>query len=216
MDVISAEASYFQQLQQLLPPGPAFDLELQPDLAQLLAALAPELARVDGNSDALLLELNPATATVLLPVWEDYLGLPDVCAVPGSQTLEERRAAVIDKLTATGAPQLSYYRRLGTQSGIAIQIEEFRPARVGPTSVGDFLYGAGWPWSWIASAPIEAFGTEAAATLDCRLQRDAPEYTDVVLGFGKDVVGSIALKVDQLFNAIHYMVPAAVAGIEDL
>ena len=63
---------------------------------------------------------------------------------------------------------------------------------------------------------MEAYGTEAAATLDCRLQRDAPEYTDVVLGFGKDVVEGIALQVDQLFNAIHYVVPAAVAGIEDL
>ena len=205
-----------QQLQQLLPPGPAFDLELQPDVAQMMAALAPELARADGNGEALLLELNPATATVLLPVWEGYLGLPDVCVVPGSQTLEERRAAVIDKLTATGAPQLSYYRKLGVQSGIPIQIEEFRPARVGVASVGDFLYGEAWPWSWIASAPAEAYGTEAAATLDCRLQRDAPEYTDVVLGFGKDVVEGIALQVDQLFNAIHYVVPAAVSGIEDL
>lgn len=213
MDVI--EASYFRQLQQLLPPGPAFDLELQPDLAQMLAAFAPELARIDQNNEALLLELNPATATVLLPVWEGYLGLPGVCVVPGSQTLEERRSAVIAKLTATGAPQLSYYQKLGVQSGVSIQIEEFRPARVGLTSVGDFVYGAGWPWSWIASAPIEAYGTEAAATLDCRLQRDAPEYTDVALGFGKDVVEGIALKVDQLFNAIHYVAPAAVAGIED-
>lgn len=216
MGLIGAEASYLQQLQQLLPPGPAFDFELQPDVAQTMAALAPELARADGNGEALLLELNPATATVLLPVWEAYLGLPDVCVVPGSQTLEDRRSAVIDKLTATGAPQLSYYRKLGTQSGIPIQIEEFRPARVGPTKVGDFLYGAGWPWSWIASAPIEAYGTEAAATLDCRLQRDAPEYTDVVLSFGKEIVEGVAASVDQLFNAIHYVAPAAVAGIEDL
>lgn len=210
------EADYAQQLRQLLPPGPAFDLELQPDWAQIVAALAPELARVDGNGEALLLEVNPATTTVLLPYWEGYLGLPDVCTVPGSQTLEERRQAVIDKLTATGAPQLSYYRKLGSQLDLPIQIEEFRPARVGSTSVGDFLYGAAWPWSWIASAPVEAYGTEAAATLDCRLQRDAPEYTDVVLGFGKDVVEGIALKVDQLFNAIHYVLPVAVAGIEDL
>ena len=216
MGLIDTEASYLQQLQQLLPQGPAFDLELQTDVAQTMAALAPELARADGNGAALLLELNPATATVLLPVWEGYLGLPDGCLVPGSQTLEERRAAVIDKLTATGAPQLGYYRKLGLQSGIPIQIDEFRPARVGSTSVGDFLYGAAWPWSWIASAPVEAYGTEAAATLDCRLQRDAPEYTDVVLGFGKDVVDGIALKVDHLFNAIHYVMPAAVAGIEDL
>ena len=212
MDVI--EASYFQQLKQLLPPGPAFNLELQPDLAQMLASLAPELARVDQNSEALLLELNPATATVLLPVWEGYLGLPDVCVVPGSQTLEERRAAVIAKLTATGAPQLSFYQRLGVQSGVPIQIEEFRPCRVGPASVGDFLYGDGWPWSWIASAPVEAFGTDAAATLDCRLQQEAPEYTDVVLSFGKDVVENLTSTVDQLFNAIHYVAPAAVAGVE--
>ena len=212
MDVI--EASYFQQLQQLLPPGPAFDLELQPDLAQMLAAFAPELARIDQNNEALLLELNPATASVLLPVWEGYLGLPDVCVVPGSQTLEQRRAAVIAKLTATGAPQLSFYQRLGVQSGVPIQIEEFRPCRVGPASAGDFLYGDGWPWSWIASAPVEAFGTDAAATLDCRLQQEAPEYTDVVLSFGKDVVENLTSTVDQLFNAIHYVAPAAVAGVE--
>lgn len=210
------ETDYQQQLRQLLPPGPAFDLALQPDWAQIVAALAPELARVNGNGEALVLEMNPATATVLLPYWEGYLGLPDVCTVPGSQTLEERRQAVIDKLTATGAPQLSYYRRLGSQLNLAVEIEEFRPARVGLTGVGDFLYGAGWPWSWIASAPVGAYGTEAAATLDCRLQRDAPEYTDVVLGFGKDVVESLALKVDQLFNAIHYVAPASVAGAEGL
>lgn len=210
------ETDYQQQLRQLLPPGPAFDLALQPDWAQIVAALAPELARVDGNGEALVLEMNPATATVLLPYWEGYLGLPDVCTVPGSQTLEERRQAVIDKLTATGAPQLSYYRKLGSQLDLPMQIEEFREARVGSISVGGFLYGAGWPWSWIASVPADAFGTEAAASLDCRLQRDAPEYTDVVLSYGKDVVERLALKVDQLFNAIHYVAPAAVAGTEGL
>ena len=216
MGLTDTEAGYFQQLRQLLPPGPAFDLEQQPDLEQLLAALAPELARVDGNSEALLLELNPATTTALLPVWEGYLGLPDVCVVPGSQTLEERRQAVIDKLTATGAPQLSYYRKVGSQIGLVVEIEEFRPARVGSTNAGDFLYGDGWPWSWIAGVPAEAYGTPEAATLDCRLQLEAPEYTDVVLGFGLAQVEGIALKVDQLFGSIHYTLPAAVAGIEDL
>lgn len=210
------EADYLQQLRQMLPPGPAFDLELEPDWAQIVAALAPELARVDGNGEALLEELNPATATVLLPHWERYLDLPDVCTVPGSQTLQERRQAVLDKLTATGAPQLSYYRKVGGQVGLEVEIEEFRPARVGLTSVGDFLYGAGWPWSWIASAPVDAYGTPEAAMLDCRLQREAPEYTDVVLGFGREVADDLTLKIDQLFNAIHYVVPAAVSGIEDL
>jgi len=119
------EADYLQKLRQLLPPGPAFDLDLAPDLGELLAALAPEFARIEGNNDALLLEVNPATATVLLPVWEDYLGLPDVCTVPGSQSLEQRRQEVIVKLTAIGAPQLSYYRKLSQRVGITTEIEEF-------------------------------------------------------------------------------------------
>lgn len=210
------EADYVQKLRQMLPPGPSFDLELEPDWAQIVAALAPELARVEGNGEVLLLEMNPATATVLLPAWEGYLGLPDICTVPGSQTLEERRQVVIDKLTATGAPQLSYYLKLASQVGITTTIEEFQPARVGPTNAGDFLYGDGWPWSWISSAPLEAYGTPEAAMLNCRLQKDAPEYTEVVLGFGRVQIDRIAGQVDQLFTAIHYTVPAAVAGIEDL
>ncbi|WEL58059.1 DUF2313 domain-containing protein [Pseudomonas kermanshahensis] len=211
---VAREADYLQTLQQLLPPGPAFDLEQQPDWAQLLAALAPELARVDGDAEALLLESNPATATVLLPDWEAYLGLPDACTVPGSQTLEERRQAVIDKLTASGAPQLSYYRRLATRLGLTIEIEEFRPARVGVAVTGDYLYGDGWPWSWIASAPLAAYGTAEVASLDCRLQLEAPEYTDVVIGYGHAQVKAITAQVDELFHAIHYALPAAVAGFE--
>jgi len=209
------ENDYREQLRGLLPPGPAFDLELQPDWAQIVAALAPELARVDQTLDGLQLELNPATVSALLIDWEDYLGLPDACTVPGSQTLAQRRQAVLDKLTASGAPQLEYYRRLAKQAGVTITIEEFRPARVGPTQVGDFLYGDGWPWSWIASAPLAAYGTAEAAAAQCRLELEAPDYTDVVVGFGRDEVAGIAAKVGQLFHAFHYVTPAALAGLED-
>jgi uncharacterized protein YmfQ (DUF2313 family) len=210
-----SEADYLQQLRQLLPTGPAFDPELEPDVAQLIASWAPELARVDALNDQLQLEQMPGTATWLLPDWEAYLGLPDICTVPGSQTIEERRAAVVNKLAVKGAPQRSFYMRLATQTGVPIGIDEFRPARVGPAGVGDFLYGDGWPWSWLASAPSGAFGTVEAATLNCRLQLEAPDYTDVVLGYGQAEAERVKLAVDELFNAIHYVAPAAVAGIED-
>ncbi|MGU9832540.1 MULTISPECIES: putative phage tail protein [unclassified Pseudomonas] len=210
-----SEDDYKQQLQQLLPPGPAFDVELQTDIAALVAAFAPEFARIDAALDELQAELNPASVSQLLTDWEEYLGIPDVCVVPGSQTVAERRQAVLNKMSATGAPQRAYYLRMATQTGIGIAIDEFRPARVGSTNVGDFLYGDAWPWSWLASAPIDAYGTAEAATLDCRLQLEAPEYTDVVLGFGQEVVHSIVSQVDTLFNVIHYVTPAAIAGIED-
>lgn len=210
-----SEDDYKQQMQQLLPPGPAFDIELQPDIAALVAAFAPEFWRIDVALDGLQAELNPASVTQLLTDWEEYLGIPDACVVPGSQTVAERRQAVLNKMSATGAPQRAYYLRMAAQTGIGIAIDEFRPARVGSTNVGDFLYGDAWPWSWLASAPIDAYGTAEAATLDCRLQLEAPEYTDVVLGFGQEVVHSIVSQVDTLFNVIHYVTPAAIAGIED-
>lgn len=210
------EDDYREQLQQLFPPGPAFDAELQLDVAQLVDGSAPELARVDAAGEQLTLEQNPATVTWLLPDWEAYLGLPDACTVPGSQTLEERRQAVINKLTATGAPQRSYYLRLAEQAGVEAEIAEFRPPRVGSALTGDFLYGDGWPWSWQVQAPLGRFGTNEAAALDCRLQLEAPEYTDVRMGFGLEVVQGIAQKIDQLFDAIHYVAPEAVSGYKDL
>lgn len=210
------EDDYRDQLQQLFPPGPAFDPELQPDVAQLIDGSAPELARVDAAAAQLSLEQNPATVTWLLPDWEAYLGLPDACTVPGSQTIEERRQAVINKLTATGAPQRSYYLGLADQAGVEAQIAEFRPPRAGPAVAGDFLYGDGWPWSWQVQVPLDQFGTVEAAALDCRLQLEAPEYTDVRMGFGLEVVQDIVEKVDQLFNAIHYIAPKSVGSLKDL
>ena len=209
------EDGYREQLRGLLPPGPAFDLELQPDWAQIVAALAPELTRVDQTLDGLQLELNPATVSALLIDWEDYLGLPDACTVPGSQTVAQRRQAVLDKLTASGAPQLEYYRRLAAQAGVTVTIEEFRPARVGSTMTGDFLYGGPWPWQWQVSAPLSAYGTPEAAALDCRLQLEAPEYTDVVISYGREEVYGMAADIDQFLDVIHYVMPASVAGLED-
>ncbi|MDH0132817.1 YmfQ family protein [Pseudomonas asiatica] len=209
------EDDYREGLRGLLPPGPAFDPELQPDVAQLLAGLAPELARVDVALDGLQVEMNPATVNALLVDWEDYLGLPDACTVPGSQTIDQRRQAVLDKLTASGAPQVSYYRRLAKQAGVTVTVEEFRPARVGPTVTGDFLYGDSWSWAWIASAPLAAYGTPEAAAMECRLRLEAPEYTDVEIGYGQAEVASIANHVDRLFNTVHYVMPAAVAGLGD-
>ncbi|MDQ2482821.1 DUF2313 domain-containing protein, partial [Pseudomonas putida] len=100
--------------------------------------------------------------------------------------------------------------------GVEAQIAEFRPPRVGPAVAGDFLYGDAWPWSWQVHTPVDYYGTVEAAALDCRLQLEAPEYTDVRMGFGLEVVQGVAEKVDQMFNAIHYVAPAAVSGYKDL
>ena len=211
-----SSADFASALLGLLPRGRVWPKEISSVQAQAASCFAPTFQRISDTAVDLIADAFPGTTSDLLSEWELTLGLPDACTVPGSQTIAERQRAVAEKISAAGGPQRSYYLQMATQLGLSAIIDEFQEACVGPTSVGDFLYGDGWPWSWVVSIDPEYYGTLPAATLDCRLGLEAPEYTTVELGFGKDIVQDIALKLDQLFNAIHYVVPAAVTVIEDL
>ncbi|PAA14447.1 putative phage tail protein [Pseudomonas fragi] len=211
-----SSADFTSALLGLLPRGRVWPKELSSIQAQAASCFAPTFQRISDKAVDLIADAFPGTTSDLLSEWELTLGLPDSCTVPGSQTIAERQLAVAEKISAAGGPQRSYYLQMATQLGLTAVIDEFQTACVGPSSAGDFLYGDGWPWSWIVSVDPDYYGTLPAATLNCRLGLEAPEYTTVALGFGREVVKDIALKVDQLFNAIHYVAPAAVAGIEDL
>ena len=211
-----SSADFTSALLGLLPRGRVWPKELSSIQAQAASCFAPTFQRISDTAVDLIADAFPGTTSDLLSEWELTLGLPDSCTVPGSQTIAERQLAVAEKISAAGGPQRSYYLQMASRLGLAAIIDEFQTASVGPTSAGDFLYGDGWPWSWIVSVDPDYYGTLPAATLNCRLGLEAPEYTTVALGFGRDVVKDIALKVDQLFNAIHYVVPASVSGIEDL
>ncbi len=203
-------------LLNLLPLGRVWPKELTSVQAQSVACYAPAFQRVSESAAGLLVDVFPASAVDLLSEWEATLGLPDACTVPGSQTLAERQQAVADKLSASGGPQRSYFIQIADRLGLAVTIEEYQLLTVDNGHVGSFVYGDGWPWSWLAQAPADYFGTAEAAALDCRLQMEAPEYTSVRMGFGLEVVQGITEKVDQLFNAIHYVAPKSVGGFKDL
>lgn len=211
-----SSADFTSALLGLLPRGRVWPKELSSIQAQAASCFAPIFQRISDKAVDLIADAFPGTTSDLLSEWELTLGLPDGCTVPGSQTIAERQRAVAEKISAAGGPQRSYYLQMANQLGFTAVIDEFQEACVGPTSVGDFLHGDGWPWSWIVSVDPDCYGTLQAATLNCRLGLEAPEYTTVELGYGKDVVRDISLKVDQLFNAIHYVAPAAVVGPEDL
>lgn len=202
-------------LLNLLPRGRVWPKELASVQARSVACYAPTFQRISEAAVGLLVDAFPATTVDLLSEWETTLGLPDVCTVPGSQTLAERQQAVADKLSAAGGPQRPYYVQIATRLGLSVTIDEYQILTVDNGHVGDFLYGDGWPWSWLVQAPVTAYGTLAANTLNCRLQTEAPEYTSVVLGFGVDVVQRVSAVADQLFGVINYITPAAIAG-EDL
>ncbi|WEK32932.1 MAG: DUF2313 domain-containing protein [Candidatus Pseudomonas phytovorans] len=207
-----ARDDFTAALLSLLPRGRVWPKELTSVQAQASGCYAPTFERISDTAVALLVDAFPGTTTDLLTEWEATLGLPDACTAPGSQTFVERQEAVADKISASGGPQRPYFIQIAARLRLSMTINEYETLTVSNGLVGSFLYGDGWPWSWLADLPVAAYGTVAANTLNCRLQTESPEYTDVVLGFGQEVVTDIFNKVDQLFNAVHYVIPAAISG----
>jgi len=188
----SAEA-YRDELLALQPPGLALPAEPDSTWAQLLLALAGEWARVDGRAATLVDEANPRTTLELLPEWEAEFGLPDACSLLAPQTIENRRAAVVQRATSNGGQSRAYFvgvaERLGFPGAEVIEYERHSV----DADVDEPLYGEAAAYAWTLRAPLPpidqmtvdsdvdaALGEKAqTARLECTIRRLAPAHTTV-------------------------------------
>lgn len=109
---------YRQNLQALLPHGPAWPRESNSVLTKLLTGLAQELARIDARSSELLSETDPRQTFEMLSEWERMAGLPDECWLPSSgSSVDYRRAALLMRLTGRGGQDAAYYIALAEALG---------------------------------------------------------------------------------------------------
>jgi uncharacterized protein YmfQ (DUF2313 family) len=191
------DQDYLQQLQGLLPPGPAWPKDANAGITRMLHGLADELARVDGRAMQLLEEADPRTTAELLADWERVAGLPDACAVAlgGTQTTAQRRAALLTRLTTVGGQSPAYFIGLAAALGYAITITEFHEHTV-EDDVEHPLYGAAWNFAWQVNAaldtvnaltvedtvgdPLAWWGNEL---LECVTKRLAPAHTLVLFSY---------------------------------
>lgn len=195
--MVLTEADYLKQLQDLLPPGPAWPRDDDAWLTRLLGALAAELARVDGRAWQLVEEADPRTTAELFADWETMAGLPDSCAVAfgGDQTMDQRRAALLGRLTTLGGQSAAYYIGLAAALGYAITITEFHEHTVND-DVEYPIYDTAWNFVWQVNAalstvteitvestvedPIAAWGN---ALLECVIKRLKPAHTTVQFSY---------------------------------
>jgi len=146
-------ADYLSQLRGLLPRGVAWRAATGQNLTNLLQAIADELARVDARSSTLHEEADPRTTNELLTDWERIAGLPDNCSQTLAPTTQQRRAALVSKLTQQGGQSPQYFIDVAARLGYEITVTEYRPFRVGENAVGDNLYGEDWIFTWAVRAP---------------------------------------------------------------
>lgn len=191
------EIDYLRQLQALLPPGPAWPADDTTILSRLLESLAAELARVDGRALQLVEEADPRTVAELFADWERVAGLPDVCvqALGVDQTLAQRRAALVGRLTTLGGQSPAYFIGLAAALGYAITITEFRAHSVND-DVEHPLYGDAWIFAWQVNSALntvteltvdstvdEPLATWGNALLECVINRLKPAHTAVLYSY---------------------------------
>lgn len=191
------DSDYLQQLQALLPNGPAWPRDDEATLTQLLSALSAELARVDGRAMTLIEEADPRTTAELFLDWERVAGLPDACAEAfgGEQTLDQRRMSLVGKLVTLGGQSPAYFIGLAAAIGYAITITEFHAHTVND-DVDYAILGEAWNFAWQVNAalntvteltassgvdePLAAWGN---ALLECVINRVKPAHTIALFSY---------------------------------
>jgi uncharacterized protein YmfQ (DUF2313 family) len=187
---------YAQLLMMLLPTGDIWPREADSTLGQLMAAKAEELARMDAALMRLVEESDPRSAFELLTDWERVCGLPDKCSEL-TDTLADRRAAVVTQLTALPAETPASYRAMAQTLGYEVSITEFRPFSAG-SEAGTPAYGESWAHAWQVNAPettVQSFRADNATAgeplrswgndkLECVIQQHAPAHTVTLFAYG--------------------------------
>lgn len=188
---------YRQRLQDLLPQGIAWPREDSAPLTQLLDGMADEMARLDVRAEQLLREANPRTTLELLPDWERVAGLPDTCTPASPRTLEQRRAALVQKLSSLGGQSRAYFLALCAVLGFNVTITEF-DLHTCRSDCAAGINSLNWRFAWrinVAQAqtisyqtvsdscvtPLASWGN---AEFECVLSRLKPAHTLLIFAYG--------------------------------
>ena len=171
---------YAEQLNALLPTGIAWPRENGLRIRELILAIAAEFARIDMRGKDLMREVLPSTTHELLSDWERVAGLPDTCVtLQATQTVQERRNALVGRLTGVGGQSAQYFIELARALGFEITITFFRQFRVGVSRIGDALYGDEWRYAWRVNSSSDS----GRALLECVFNRLKPAHTILLFGF---------------------------------
>lgn len=186
---MALDDEYTQLLYHLLPPGPAWEGD-----NPLIEGLAPSLSRTHQRAGDLMQEIDPAKTTELINRYEFVYGLPDSCAPPGVQTLQQRQQRLDAKANVIGGINEQFYRnQLDALGYTTATIEQFQNL----DSTPDPEWGEFWRYYWRITIPADAninwqtcisscdsaIRTWGDAVAECVIEKLAPSHTVVVFAY---------------------------------
>ena len=135
--VARTAAEYAQAIESELPSGTAWPRDLDSGPMRWVTGSAEIWGDVDARAtDLVVTESDPRSTLELLPDWERAFGLPDPC-LTAPQTIPDRRAALINRLTIQGAQSRAFFISAATAIGYSISIYEYQPYGCGLSRCGD-------------------------------------------------------------------------------
>jgi uncharacterized protein YmfQ (DUF2313 family) len=182
-------ADFTAALTGLLPRGRVWPRDSDAVVVRAMACLAPMYERNCAAAVDLLASAFPATATDLIPEWQETLGLPDPCAGV-APTIAQQRQQIVARLTDSGGQSTPYFIQLAKALGYVVTITNDAPFRAGQSRAGQHTGGVEWFFVWTAHAPEftvnpflaghstagEPLGTFGNAVLVCELAARAPAH----------------------------------------
>lgn len=149
---VYSDADFTSALTGLLPRGRVWPRD--PDSVQWrsVACLAPMYTRSAAAAAGLLVSAFPATATDLIPEWQETLGLPDPCAGESPSVIQQRKQ-IVARLTDSGGQSASYFVSLAAALGYSVFVTNDAPFRCGQSRAGQHVGGNEWFFVWAVHAP---------------------------------------------------------------
>jgi uncharacterized protein YmfQ (DUF2313 family) len=137
-------------LKLLLPPV-AYD-KAGPVLSAEIEAEGKQLDEFEAFVQALQVEMDPRTATALMPDWERNHGLPDECRSE-AETIIERRVRLAAKVAEVGGISKPYFLNLAASLGYEnVSITSFKPTTC-EMSCEAPLMEEDWRSAWRVNVP---------------------------------------------------------------
>jgi uncharacterized protein YmfQ (DUF2313 family) len=163
----------------------------------LFKPLARGLAGIEALAEAMMDEIDPRTATLLLPDFERVLG-PDPCGRdPSTMSLEQRRQLAHQRWTARGGASVPYFVALAAKRGVTITIVENRTSQADAAVAGDELIESPEQFCW--TVELALLGETVAkvdqsqagdllldiilSDVECDIRRAKPAHTDVAFRY---------------------------------
>lgn len=189
---------YYIAMKQLLPNGPAWELEDSSFFMKMIKLAALEFARVDADIQKLIREADPQTAKATIKEWFKQWGIPEECLKDLDSDNEQLRDELLIKIRTLGCTFPELVSTIGQFCGYTTTKLDCADIFTCASTVDDRIYSSIWRyWYYMITVDdvnnnyflsdsrvnkrLNEWGNEL---FECLIKHYTPAHTGVIFQYG--------------------------------